>query len=293
VESAQNRKGFGWVKDDYNPKAVYHKPRLVKLPDHVDLSSIIPSVRDQGQIGSCTGFGIGGILGATDKQNGEWVDWYSPEWIYNGARFIEGDLSQDAGAQPDDCFTWLADKGCLYEKYWQYNPLFLDTENPNDFVSAAIKYPSFQAVRVDNGVQGIMSALAEGHPVALGGPWFDKWMNPPDGVLANVSAMDSIAGGHETFLYGYDSSTQRLYGQNSWGTGWGSGGHYLMPFTAIDVFKQLGGYDAHYIVWDKNPVPPTPNPPSPSPKNWIAVLVAAIASVATFLYFLFTRFLPR
>jgi hypothetical protein len=40
-----------------------------------------------------------------------------------------------------------------------------------------------------------------------------------------------------------------------------------MPFSAIDVFKQLGGYDAQTIVFDRLPVTdPVPDPvPDPIP----------------------------
>jgi len=58
----------------------------------------------------------------------------------------------------------------------------------------------------------------------------------------------SIVGGHATFLYGYDLKKKVLFGQNSWGTAWGNEGRFLMPFSAIDAFKESSGYDAHYVV---------------------------------------------
>jgi hypothetical protein len=264
---------LGWKKSRFH-LATTHKAKLVTLPPSVDLSQYIPPVRDQGQVGSCTGFGIGGILGTEASQNNEWIQWYSPEWIYNGARELEGTLFEDAGAEPIDCFTWLTNNGCLLEEFWPYNPNSVDTSSPDSRKPEAMTYPSFTAVEVDNGIDGIMSALADGHVVAVGSPWFDSWMNiGSDGVLPAVTTNSSVAGGHETFLYGYDSISGSFLGQNSWGTSWGNNGHYKMPMSAFAVFNDpsLGGYDAHYVIWNATPVPPVPAPiptPPPSPSFW-------------------------
>jgi hypothetical protein len=45
---------------------------------------------------------------------------------------------------------------------------------------------------------------------------------------------------------------------------WGNSGRYKMPMSAFAVFKQLGGYDAHYFTFTCEPVTP-PEPPKPQP----------------------------
>ena len=90
------------------------------------------------------------------------------------------------------------------------------------------------------------------------------------GILPAVTAKSSVAGGHETFLFGYDQTKKQFAGQNSWGTSWGKAGTYLMPFAPFDgIFSTLGGYDAYYVTvsWG-TPAPtptPTPVPPAPAP----------------------------
>jgi hypothetical protein len=258
----------GWIKDKFDNRDYLHRAALVRFPNAVDLSRLLPEVRYQGAVSSCTGFGIGANVGAVAKSLHVFTEWYSPTWIYNGARFIEGTLTSDIGAYPKDCFDWLLKMGCLLEHFWPYDPDKADISAPSSERQAqALKYPEFAYFRCVDGVNGIMSALADseasvlsggpGWLVSIGSPWFDKWMNvEPSGILSNVSAADHVAGGHETILAGYDQEKGLFFGQNSWGIGWGASGRFYLPFQAIDVFKQLGGYDAHYLKFKPLPSPP-------------------------------------
>ena len=257
-------KTYGWKKDNINPRAVYHRAKVMRLPDVINMIASCPPVRDQGPVGSCTGHGIGGIMSGTLIQLSAFTEWESVNWIYNGARFLEGTLNQDAGAYPDDCFTWLTNMGSLLEHFFPYSGV-LNTDDPNNFKGNAEFFTGFQAVRVDNGIDGIKSALADGHLVAIGTPWFDTW-ELQSGILPEINANSNVVGGHETFLYGYDD-TQPIpifLGQNSWGVGWGIQGRYTMPQGTFQVMKDnFGGYDAHYVTFTATPSPvPTPTPSS-------------------------------
>ena len=119
--------------------------------------------------------------------------------------------------------------------------------------------------RVIDGVGGICGAIAEGHFVSIGTPWPDKWIHrePFNGDLEEITANDSSAGGHETCLYGYDQIKQVFHGINSWSEEWGDGGLYTMPFSAFDTFKEMGGYDAHFIGLEAAPEEPENGDTSP------------------------------
>jgi hypothetical protein len=250
----------GWRKDPHDPKDFMHKMMAVKaIPDTYSLAQFLPSVRDQGRVGSCVGHGIGGNITARAIELGTFKEWFSPTWIYNGARYIEGDLTEDNGCYPRDALDWLLKKGCLLEHLWPYDPNNLDQRAPSSSLDhEAAKTPLIAYYRVDNGVDGICSAIASGFMVSIGTPWFKKWMNPMPswqclwknvpGALPKVTPLDKVVGGHETFLYGYNRTLKLFYGQNSWGVLWGSGGRYAMPFEAFDTFKLIGGYDAHYVA---------------------------------------------
>jgi hypothetical protein len=259
---------LGWHKDKYDDKDYLHRPKVgAKVTAPVNNADLLPEVRDQGHVGACIGFGIGTNVCGVAKYLSIFTEWYSPTWIYNGARFIEGTLPYDGGAYPRDALDWLVGNGCLLEHFWPYNPDALDPSAPSsDRMAEAIRYPDFQYFRVDNGLDGIVSALSERHLVSLGSPWFNKWFDcPADGILPIPVKSDYGGGGHEYCLYGADQDAGLLWAQNSWGTAWGKAGRFAIPMESLDVFKQLGGYDAHYFVFSPlEPVPPVPPEPTPS-----------------------------
>ncbi len=256
----------GWRKDRFDRRDYIHKPRLVpkEVPDITTWLQFLVNIRNQGDEGSCVGFGIGGSLSSVLKKLGLFKEWFSPRDIYNGGKAIGGYLNEE-GAYPRDAYEWVRLKGCLLESKWPYvankdwnkmPPGSLDTERA--------KYPILAYYRVDNGIDGICSAIADGHFVSIGSIWFDKWMETDaNGNLAAVKSSDHVAGGHEYYLYGYDKKTQKFLCANSWDTNWGKKGMFTLPFQAIDIFKQVEGYDAHYVdvKWGTQPEP-TPVPVS-------------------------------
>jgi hypothetical protein len=242
----------GWKKDTFDKRDYLFRAKpWVALPNSVpENAAYLPAIRDQGNVGSCVGFGIGANLVARDKLLARYLDWYSPTWIYNGARYIEGTLMFDLGCYPRDALHWLYMKGCLLEYLWPYDPEKLDTTPPpSSLEPEAAKHPLLSYYRVVDGVEGICSCLADHHFVSIGTPWPDKWMHrePFNGDLEEITVSDLSNAGHETCLYDYDLELERVFGINSWSEEWGNKGLFSMPFSAFDVFKQAGGYDAHYI----------------------------------------------
>lgn len=268
---------FGWQKDRFDKRDFLYTATYKEIPPSIILTEFLPSVRQQGNVGSCVGFGIGANLVARDKRWDKYVEWYSPTWIYNGARYIEGTLMFDNGCQPRDALHWLYEKGCLLEHFWPYNPEKLDpTPPPSHLEPEAAKYPLLSYYRVVDGIDGICEVLASGKYVSIGTPWFKKWMRPKNGKLVEVTALDEVSGGHETCLYGYDLLKEIFYGINSWGTEWGNKGHFTIPFSAFEVFKNRGGYDSHYIGQ-------TAAPEEPEEKDSLCSIARAYAGLGNFM----------
>jgi len=241
---------LGWKKDHYDPKDYLHKRKVYPLPDRFSLAPFLTPIRDQGNCGSCVGHGIGINLNSVKVALGIYEEWCSPTFIYNGARFIEGTLPIDCGCYPKDALDWTLKYGILLEHYWPYDGF--DKAAPStERINEADKYKGFAYVRCVDGIDGICDAISSGHFVSIGSPWFGEWMDsPPCGRLPKPTNSSFDAGGHETCFYEYDRIEGVFFGANSWGTEWGDNGLYIMPFEAIDIFKNRGGYDAHYITFE-------------------------------------------
>ena len=251
---------YGWHKDKFNPLAVYHEPVVKVLPPSTNNRVYFPKVQNQKEVGACGGFSWAEHLNSVCQQIGQPVDRFSENWIYNGARYLEGTLTQDAGLANDDAIAWLTQHGFLLYPYWPFDGK-LDKNAPSSLrQSQAKQYPNLQSFRVDNGVDGIKSSMADGHTMVLGCPWFQEWENYSGGVLPIPTMNSVIAGGHDTEWGDYDDSMQAFYCQNSWGD-WGIQGRFWVPYQAIDIFNNMGGYDAHIFTFDPLVTPhPVPVP---------------------------------
>ena len=242
---------FGWLKDKYDSRdLICTGRRMADLPAQHTLIHLVTDAGQQGRVGSCVGWALSTNLVSKALRQDVYIERFSPTWIYNGARFIEGTLHLDRGCYPKDALSWLKNKGCLLERYWPYDPDRVDKSAPPSRLDPqAAEFPLLSYHRVVDSYYGICSAINNGNMVSVGIPWSNRWN--PRGVehLPAIFTEDfsSEWGGHAVTLYGYNSDLRKFYGVNSWGERWGKDGHFSIPFNSFSVFKRIGGYDAHYI----------------------------------------------
>jgi hypothetical protein len=264
---------YGGKKDKYNDKAVYHRPKVARLVLSTDYLNFCQAVRDQMYVGSCTGFGVGGMAYAIAKSLGiNLADIWSPTWLYNWGRFIEGTLTQDAGASPDDVCDAAVMHGLLYEQDWPYDGNKFDPATPsNARIALAIKNLGLQKIRIADGTDNIIDALSSGiASVAIGVPFPKIWEgNSQPDILPIPMLTDIVGGWHEMHLFGHDITDpahKYFRDQNSWGTSWANKGRCKIPYEFFDWARAQGGYDAHYFRM----VNPGPMPVPPIHKKcWI------------------------
>jgi hypothetical protein len=94
----------------------------------------------------------------------------------------------------------------------------------------------------------IQQAIMAFGPVLIASPWYNSWFRPVNGVLP---APDTVAGGHEFYALGYETRGPRC--RNSWGTAWGIGGDFILPWSmlhlASEAWKTLDVIDVPSLLW--------------------------------------------
>ena len=230
---------FGWIRDSKDARdhsyASVNKLSL-QLPKSVDLRSVFPPVYDQGNLGSCTGQAVAGVLAA--MHNVEKIHQLDPSrlFIYYGEREIEGTIPSDDGAQIRDGIKVVASNGCCSEATWPYVESNFADKPPAAAYAEAAKHIAIQYQRVGQSLMELKSALFNWHPIAFGIEVFPSFMSRTverNGVVPMPSSREQSEGGHAIVLAGYDDATQRFLVRNSWGPTWGIKGYCYMPYNYV------------------------------------------------------------
>lgn len=71
-------------------------------------------------------------------------------------------------------------------------------------------------------------------PVVMGTRYYDSMFSPDPSGLISISKTATVRGGHCYLLRGADTQHGTFTGTNSWGPGWGKGGHFTISFEDIE-----------------------------------------------------------
>lgn len=230
-------KTFGWVPDlpDFRDAlyADHYRVNEAALPSKTSIRNGMSPVRDQGQLGSCTGFST--CAAVEFLIPGTVV---SPLFVYYEERAAEGTIKADAGANIRTGIKVLNKLGAASELIWPYS------DGPTRF----IKRPSAKAkadaakrrlttyLRCASRLQ-VMSALASGKPVVIGFSCYASLETAAvdkTGIVPVPKKTERMIGGHAICLTGYDTSTKLFQFKNSWGASWGDEGYGYLPFGYLD-----------------------------------------------------------
>ena len=239
----------------YNPEAL--GAVATTLPASIDLRSKCSPIEDQGQLGSCTGNAIAGLIEYLDRKNNKSLD-VSRLFIYYQERLIEGTINYDAGAYIRDGIKVCYTKGAPLETLWPYNTSKFATKPPTAAYTDALKrkVTGYQRCTDFNAVK---NAVAAGRPVTIGFNVYDSfegaWADIPHGragsgmmPFPNVST-EQLLGGHAVCIVGYDDTMPvagkangRFIVRNSWGTSWGDNGYFYMPYDVIKTTRMSSDF---------------------------------------------------
>lgn len=237
------------------------------LPSSVNLRPSMPWVRNQGSIGSCTGFASAGLFnyelnvlyakyGWDDTQD---TNQTSPRWLYNQVPFSSGDSCPSDGHDLTDVGAFLVSNGDATEHDAPYGSTkSSDYDCSTSFFAAAyddaaVLRPTAYHTFYPGGDAGIAKAkelLASGKGIAFG-IHVDSTFKSYDSGVWNYPSGATALGGHAIVIAGYDDSKQAFYVRNSWGYDWGESGYIWIGYDSFRSGDMVYG-NAYYLDLDFN-----------------------------------------
>ncbi|TNC28485.1 C1 family peptidase [Amycolatopsis alkalitolerans] len=180
-------------------------------------------VKDQGERGSCTAFGVVAVLEGTAaylrRVAGLDLD-LSEAHLYFG----QADLGED-GTWPDDLLGDCVSNGVTFEDYWPYTDVGAGSLNPdwrNRFVRAG------KVVDLTRDPAGIKHHIYGYGPVTTCMVVYEDFFHYTGGVYRHTT--EETNGGHCVALVGWDDDQGCWIAKNSWGTGWGEAGFFRIAY---------------------------------------------------------------
>ena len=241
---------YGAVKDrpDQRDRGMlrFTAPPARPLPAKISHAAKCGPVKDQGQLGACTGFAGTAHREFLARQYKAADIVLSPMYLYWRERELEGTVNQDSGAQIRSCVWVLNHYGTCLESSDEYAPARFTVPPTAEQTEQAAQLKTGAYHRLST-VDDMKSCLAYGNEneqytfVAGFAVYssFESAQVARDGLMPvpNV-ARELLLGGHAVHFMGYDDTVRcpgtRSAGafqvQNSWGRGWGQDGHFWFPY---------------------------------------------------------------
>jgi len=239
MKNIQGQKlSYGWLPDlpdhrDLLYGAIRMAPAI--LPPFVDLRHLCSPVENQGALGSCTGNALAGALELLEKKDNVHFMNLSRLFIYYNERLIEHSARSDSGAMIRDGIKTLKKQGVCSEKKWPYLISKFAVKPSLACYKEALNHQITSYHRLLT-VNDMRACLAEGFPFVFGFTVYEKFESQEvarSGIVSMPTPNERVIGGHAVLAVGYDDSKQRFLVRNSWGTTWGMGGYFTLPYDYV------------------------------------------------------------
>jgi C1A family cysteine protease len=236
MAKTSNKHVYGWKRDlPHNHPKLEHL-HLANLPAKVDLRAQLPSCYDQGQIGSCTGNGLAGVVQnrLIVQKLSDWTP--SRLFIYYMERDEEGTVNSDAGAEIHDGIKAVATFGVCPESQWPYVESKFTDKPTDQCYTEALKTKALSYLSLGQNLPTLKSKLVEGYPIVFGITVYESFESDEvarTGIVPMPTDNEECLGGHCIVIVGYDDSKNAFLIRNSWGTDWALDGHCWLPYAYV------------------------------------------------------------
>jgi C1A family cysteine protease len=229
---------YGWIPDFPDVRdRVYQLPKkAAALPPSADLRAGCPAVYDQGDLGSCTANAIGAAIEFDQIKQKLPTSTPSRLFIYYNERSIEGTIGTDAGAQIRNGIKTVGAQGACPESMWPYKEASFSSRPPDPCYQCAVLHPAVEYARVAQDAYQMKACLAAGYPFVVGFMVYESFEGEAvakSGVVPMPADAETLVGGHAVLAVGYDDGSGRFLVRNSWGSAWGMGGYFTIPYAYL------------------------------------------------------------
>lgn len=221
--------------------------KAADLPKQTDLRAFDTEIKNQANLGACTGFAFGSayetmrhVMSNNVKYN-QGDEWNVSElFIYYNERDLMGTINRDTGAYMRDGCKALYKWGASLELFWPY-VVSKFREKPGWMSYFAGRWTRIKGYYRCFNNNDIKLALSKGMPVVFGMQVYSNYFSYRGNVYKNKGG--SYAGGHAQVLVGYDDAKNAFLVRNSWGKNWGERGYCWIDYN---LFNQLS-FD-HWVI---------------------------------------------
>jgi C1A family cysteine protease len=306
IRQAIKAKGAKWHADETDVSKLTWRERKMRLgaKGEEEFAAELISTTDTAPIPT-----VEGVAASMDWRNTGGINFVSPVknqgscgscWAFATTAGLESQVMIATGGQPIDLSEqvllscsgaggcdggsptlasyYLRDVGLPTEACFQYTASNNICSNAClDWQNNAYTIKGWHPARTSTSltVDDLRNSLYAYGPVIVTMKVYNDFFSYRSGVYTYTTG--AYVGSHAVLVVGYDDARQAFIVKNSWGSGWGEAGYFMISYGELGGITNFGS--STWVYDGYGDAPPPPPPPSPEPN---ACTYALSASGATF-----------